>query len=163
MKLRIREATEADFPAIHELMRQVHQLHLESRPDIYRDIDPLTEEYYHTMLSDSIVLLALDGEKTAGFCVFQIRPTFANPLLIPHKVAFMDDLCVHKDYRRKGIGKQLFEAACQMANGMPVGHAGGSPGVGRGAEHTGPLKGRQRGACAGREQMEEKEQKERED
>ncbi len=115
MKLRIREATEADFPAIHELMRQVHQLHLESRPDIYRDIDPLTEEYYHTMLSDSIVLLALDGEKTAGFCVFQIRPTFANPLLIPHKVAFMDDLCVHKDYRRKGIGKQLFEAACQMA------------------------------------------------
>lgn len=115
MKLRIREATEADFSAIHELMRQVHQLHLESRPDIYQDIDPLTEEYYHTMLSDSTVLLALDGEKTAGFCVFQIRPTFANPLLIPRKVAFMDDLCVHEDYRRKGIGKQLFEAACQMA------------------------------------------------
>lgn len=32
MNIRIREAAEADFPAIHELMRQVHQLHLESRP-----------------------------------------------------------------------------------------------------------------------------------
>ena len=50
MNIRIREAAEADFPAIHELMRQVHQLHLESRPDIYRDVDPLTEEYYLTCL-----------------------------------------------------------------------------------------------------------------
>ncbi len=115
MNIRIREAAEADFPAIHELMRQVHQLHLESRPDIYRDVDPLTEEYYLTMLSDSTVLLALDGEKAAGFCVFQIRPSYSNPLLVPRKMAFMDDLCVHSDYRRQGIGKQLFEAACQMS------------------------------------------------
>ena len=115
MNIEIREAAEADFPAIHELMRQVHQLHLESRPDIYRDVDPLTEEYYLTMLSDSTVLLALDGEEAAGFCVFQIRPSYSNPLLVPRKMAFMDDLCVHVDYRRQGIGKQLFEAACRMA------------------------------------------------
>ena len=115
MSIRIREAAEADFPAIHELMHEVHQLHLESRPDIYRDVDPLTEEYYLTMLSDSTVLLALDGEKAAGFCVFQIRPSYSNPLLIPRKMAFMDDLCVHSDYRRQGIGKQLFEEACRMA------------------------------------------------
>ena len=116
MKIQIREASEADFPAIHELMRQVHQLNLESRPDIYRDIDPLTEEYYLTMLSDSTVLLALDGERASGFCVFQLRPSYSNPLLVPRKMAFMDNLCVHWDYRRKGIGKQLFEAACRMAS-----------------------------------------------
>lgn len=116
MKIQIREASEADFPAIHELMRQVHQLNLESRPDIYRDIDPLTEEYYLTMLSDSTVLLVLDGERASGFCVFQLRPSYSNPLLVPRKMAFMDNLCVHWDYRRKGIGKQLFEAACRMAS-----------------------------------------------
>lgn len=115
MNIRIREAAEADFPAIHELMLEVHRLHVKSRPDIYRDVDPLTEEYYLTMLSDSTVLLALDGERAAGFCVFQIRPSYSNPLIISRKMAFMGDLCVHSDYRRQGIGKQLFEVACQMS------------------------------------------------
>lgn len=115
MNIEIREAVEADFPAIHELMLEVHRLHLESRPDVYRDIDPLTEEYYRTMLSDSTVLLAMDGDHAAGFCVVQIRPSYSNPLLISRKIAFMEDLCVHSDYRRKGIGKQLFEVSCRMA------------------------------------------------
>lgn len=105
-------------PAIHELMRQVHQLHLESRPDIYRDVDPLTEEYYLTMLSDSTVWLALDGEESflPGSVCSRSAPSHSNPLLVPLEDGVHGrPLRVHGDYRARASANSASMLACRMA------------------------------------------------
>lgn len=39
--MRIRKMEERDFDAVHLLFEQVHALHVENRPDVYRNTDPL--------------------------------------------------------------------------------------------------------------------------
>jgi len=43
-----------------------------------------------------------------GLCIISIRPISSNIALVPRKVVYMENLCVHQDYRKQGIGKRLF-------------------------------------------------------
>lgn len=38
--MNIRNITRSDFNQIHELVCQVHKLHVNNRPDFYNDVDP---------------------------------------------------------------------------------------------------------------------------
>jgi len=115
--MRIRAMEANDFEGVHVLFGQVHALHVENRPDVYRDADPLPRERFDEMLANgkAICLVAEEAERIAGFCVLILRAPAQNPAMLPVCVAFMDDLCVHSDFRRRGIGKALLVAARDAA------------------------------------------------
>ena len=50
-----------------------------------------------------------------GLCIISIRPISSNIALVPRKVAYMENLCVHQDYRKQSIGKRLFNEAKERA------------------------------------------------
>ena len=50
--MRIRKMEERDFDAVHLLFEQVHALHVENRPDVYRNTDPLPRARFEEMLTD---------------------------------------------------------------------------------------------------------------
>ncbi|MEM5776064.1 MAG: GNAT family N-acetyltransferase [Anaerolineaceae bacterium] len=113
----IRSARASDFEQIHILAEQIHQLHVDHRPDIYASIDPLSQAYFDLLIHDpdTLALAAEVDLRVVGFCVTIIRPPSGNPLTVPHITAYMDTLCVDEDYHRLGIGKMLFDAAAQQA------------------------------------------------
>ena len=97
-------------------MNQVHKLHLENRPDIYAEINhPLSENDFNNVVQDenSISILAENNGEILGFCIVTIRQPSKNPVLVPRKIAYMEDLCIRQDSQKKGLGKQLY---CEVLN-----------------------------------------------
>ena len=115
--MRIRKMEERDFDAVHLLFEQVHALHVENRPDVYRNTDPLPRARFEEMLTnESAACLVAEEEGVAvGLCVLRLRAPSENPVMRPVRIAFIEDICVHRDFRRRGIGKALLEAAREVA------------------------------------------------
>lgn len=114
MEVKIRDAIFEDYNEIKILMNQVHNLHCKNRPDIYIDTnEPLKKGEFKEIINDSnkIVLLAEYQDIVVALCIITIKEPFENPILVSRKVAFMEDLCVHKDYKRKGIGRVVYNEA----------------------------------------------------
>jgi len=118
MEISLRRMKKDDFSAVHEMMRGLHGLHVENRPDVFRDADPLERQTFDALLDnrDIFLILAEADGRAAGFCVVAMKgPSEAPPPRTPRKVAVMDDLYVHGDFRKSGVGKRLFEEAAREA------------------------------------------------
>lgn len=111
LDIQIRDIIFEDFNAIKNLMIQVHTLHQQNRPDIYEaSKNPLLKSDFRNIVENkNIISIAAEIDSTiVGFCIVTIRPPSENPLIVSRKTAFMEDICVHSDYHRKGIGKLIY-------------------------------------------------------
>ena len=113
----IRPLGTADFPAFDGLMAQLHGLHADARPDIFRPgVRPYAEEEFCAMVADSdtLTLAAEVKGRLAGLCVVTLR-TPQNPVMQPEPFAHLEDLCVAPDCRGRGVGALLFRRAASWA------------------------------------------------
>lgn len=114
----IRNFSINDFEGINVLMDQVNRLHIDNRPDIYRETDKLIskKDFLNMLNDDNIISIVAEINYTiVGLCIVSIRPMSTNKVLVPRRVAYMEDLCVHQEYRKQGIGKKLFIEAKKRA------------------------------------------------
>ncbi len=106
-----------DYPQVLRLFRQLHKTHSDLRPDFYLASDiPITQERYEKIFEDpeNRVIGAMDGEKLVGMC-FLFWRFRNNPLCVPRKIAYMDDICVDEEYRKQGIGEMICQEAFRIA------------------------------------------------
>jgi ribosomal protein S18 acetylase RimI-like enzyme len=118
MNLNIREAANTDYNGICELVTEVYKLHLKNRPDVYLDIDnPFPKDYFDELLDSSntkIFVMKDDNNDLSAYSIIQIMTT-QNPILIHKKFLYIDDFCVKSTFKRKGIGKILFNHIVDFA------------------------------------------------
>ncbi len=105
----IRLAEEQDYGAVERIMRQVHRLHVEWRPDIYVDREPvLPYDMYLAHLEERQIIVAdVDGE-TVGLLIYLERHISGGPMR-ERKVLYVDSMAVEEQYRGQGIGHKLFD------------------------------------------------------
>ena len=111
----IRDLTIEDFDAVNDIFMQMQDLHVKHRPDLYRKIDKPTATKawdYEASLEDSnVIMLGAESEgKIVGFCIVEIREPISKAI-VPHIYVHIKNLAVHENYRRKGIGKALYQEA----------------------------------------------------
>lgn len=115
--MKIRKAEEADIPSLIRLLYQVHAVHSEGRPDIFkRGSKKYTEEELFEILENekTPVLVCDDGEVLGyAFCVLEEVKDSAS--LLDRKSLYIDDICVDEGQRGKHIGKTLYEAVLELA------------------------------------------------
>ena len=94
-KVIIRKARKEDFRQVHELITQVHSLHVKERSDIYKDINPLCIESFIEKLSKdtNIYLVAVVENKIIG---------------------------VDENNRKNGIGKKLYNKIIEIAKEINI-------------------------------------------
>ncbi|MDY5912732.1 MAG: GNAT family N-acetyltransferase [Inconstantimicrobium porci] len=113
----IREAEIKDFEGVHEIMRQIFELHLERRSDIYKEGEVYTLGQFENSLNnenESILVADIDGS-IVGVC-HMVKKDLRNILIYKIGcIAFIEDFGVHKDYKRQGIGRKLYDAAVKNA------------------------------------------------
>lgn len=117
--MNIRRAEERDIAGINALLYQVHRIHAEGRPDIFRPGNKKynDEELCAILACDTtpIFVAVDDAEKVLGyaFCIYQ--ETKDNPSLCDRKTVYIDDLCVDATERGQHIGTALYDYVKEQA------------------------------------------------
>lgn len=115
----IRKALAADAQRIGELLYQVHDVHANLRPDLYKKGGrKYSDEEIAALLADEgkTVFVYEDETQTVqayAICFFQT--TADSPSLHARKVLFIDDLCVDASQRGKKIGDKLYRHVADFA------------------------------------------------
>ena len=108
----IRLATEQDIPVIQSLFQEVMDLHAKERPDIFK-INPekYSQEKLRAFLRNQetpIYVAIQDDGFVVGYAFCQYRNVQNHPFVQDIKYCYLDNLCVTKQHRAKGIGTQLY-------------------------------------------------------
>ena len=117
----IRKAKEEDMEQINNLLYQVHKVHSDARPDLFKEGGKkYNDKELKDIINDSekpIFVYELDG-KIGGyaFCIL-INHKNENSLC-DYKSLYIDDLCVDKNCRGKGIGKTLYDYVLEYAKSI---------------------------------------------
>ncbi len=114
----IRLANKGDLDDINKLLFQVHKVHSDARPDLFK---AGTKKYNDKELLEIIndekrpIFVCVDNDVIIGyaFCIFNDNKNI--PSLCNYTSIYIDDLCVDEKYRGKGIGKDLYEFVVDFA------------------------------------------------
>lgn len=113
----IRFIEEQDMIEARKLLLEVHQLHYENRPDIYKDITEITLEYFSNLCREENTFTKVadeDGE-IIGLCMGTLRKSPQTPVVKTRTTVLLDAIAVRQDYRGKGLGKRLYIVAQSYA------------------------------------------------
>ena len=114
----IRMAKEKDIPKIEDLMSQVCLVHHNGRPDIFKIGKKYSAEQLEELLlnNNRPILVCVDkNDEVIGYCFCIFQRHIDNSVLTDIKTLYIDDLCVDEKMRGKHIGKELYEAAVNLA------------------------------------------------
>ena len=117
-ELCIRRAAESDIPALNKLLYQVHRIHSDARPDLFK---PGAKKYNDGELEQIVgndarpIFVAEEDGQVLGyvFCIHQQHIDNSNMTDI--KTLYIDDLCVDEAARGRRIGRLLYEYVLEYA------------------------------------------------
>lgn len=116
--IEIRNAEEKDIPRITELLIQVHKVHSDKRPDLFRrGSKKYDEEELKQIISDSnrpIFVGVDENDKVLGYVFCNFRH-FGDKSLEDYDSVYVDDFCVDEKYRKKGVGTALYDYVVKFA------------------------------------------------
>lgn len=116
--LLIRRANAGDVPALDKLLYQVHKVHSDARPDLFKPgKKKYTDEELALILQDEsrpIFVAEWDGEVCGyAFCIHQQHEPQSSMAAV--KTLYIDDLCVDEEMRGAHIGTALYEFVLEYA------------------------------------------------
>lgn len=107
--MEIRDMESKDYPEIDRLMKELHELHVKGRPDLYTELEhPYSREEFEKIVSDPEIISILAEEKSVviGLCIGTLRKKSG---MVEMKTMYIEDLIVDRNFRGKGIASQLYE------------------------------------------------------
>lgn len=108
--MEIRFAKENELDRINELRKQVNDLHVAGRPDVFKPgFDRTLQDFIKVIWADpeqDIVVADADGV-ICGFAVIHHINKPENPFMWERDFLDIDEFCVDEAYRRKGAASQM--------------------------------------------------------
>lgn len=120
MNFMIREAIEKDYEELNRLVKEVHNLHVKNRPDVYLNSDtPLEYSYFKKLMKDEnskiIVVEDEKNKKLLGYSIVNIMNSKAISIVKDTKYLYIDDIMIESSKKLNGIGKVLFNYIKEVA------------------------------------------------
>lgn len=114
----IRRATVEDIPTLDKLLYEVHKVHSDARPDLFK---AGAKKYNDIQLIEIIqddlrpIFVAELDRRVVGYA-FCVHKQFVNDNnMTDVKTLYIDDLCVDESARGKHVGKALYEYVVNYA------------------------------------------------
>ena len=108
--MRIRFAKEEDLDAVNELRRQVNDLHIEGRPDVFRAgfCDEM-RDYVHVIMEDpeQAIVVAEVGQTICGYAVLHHFHKPESPFKREQDFLSIEEFGVDRACHRQGIGSAM--------------------------------------------------------
>lgn len=119
MNIKIRNAVAEDRERIRPLQEEIADLHHQGRPDLFKtEARYFTQEAFSERLNDpkhTIFIAETDAGDVVGYAFAWVVSYRDHPTYLDFDCLYIDDICVLKSYRKKGIGKRLFACCKQVA------------------------------------------------
>ncbi len=117
-ELKIRRAAESDTDTINKLLYEVHKVHSDARPDLFKPgAKKYNDDELKMIIADDnrpIFVAEKCGEVLGyAFCVHQ--QYINNNNMTDIKTLYIDDLCVDENARNSHIGRRLYEYVLDYA------------------------------------------------
>jgi ribosomal protein S18 acetylase RimI-like enzyme len=118
--VRIRPAIPAEHDALCGLFDALDRLHRAARPDFFRRADGPARPA--AIVADliagprSAILVAERDGGLAGLVTVLLQGIAGLPIVVPRRIAVVDNLIVRADCRRQGIGRRLIDRAERWAD-----------------------------------------------
>ncbi|MEF9951098.1 MAG: GNAT family N-acetyltransferase [Clostridium sp.] len=125
MNFIVRDSNINDYNDVLSLAREVHQLHVNNRPDIYISEEiPLPLNKYKEMLDNKETLLFVIEDVTTkqvvAYSLIQLVETKNLFLLKPSKFVLIETLCVKSTSQKSGLGRMLFNYIINYAKSINI-------------------------------------------
>ena len=114
----VRFAREDELQQVNVLRKQVNDLHVAGKPDVFKPgFSDELRDYLFAIWEDpqkEIVVAELNGE-ICGFAILNhiIRPE--NPFMVERNYLDIDEFGVDEEYRRQGIATAMIRFICDFA------------------------------------------------
>lgn len=96
-----------DFAKVNVLAKQVHELHVNWRPDLFLSVDEvISKEYFGEMIQTRQIFVAKMQDEIVGYITFNIKEK-SNPSMRYRRQLQIEAICVDEKNRGKGIGTEL--------------------------------------------------------
>jgi ribosomal protein S18 acetylase RimI-like enzyme len=111
MEVVIRAVTARDYDALCAIIDEADRLHRERLPHLFQQASGTVREreYILALIADEdhgLFLAEAEGQ-VVGFAHAVIRHTPPVPIVVPRRLAMVDNLVVKEECRRAGIGRAL--------------------------------------------------------
>ena len=122
--LHIRQATIDDAESIAQLNCAVHEIHAESRPEIFKPLVPdeeltaLTRE--RLMDSSTYVFIAEVHAEPVGYVLTQVIERAENVFTYAQRHLLIDQMAVDPKYRSRSYGEQLMQRVFELARELNI-------------------------------------------
>lgn len=114
----IRKADSADISNLVILNSQVQNIHVKLFPEVFKITDTrLMEEWFSGILGsdNTCVLIAVENGTALGYMTVRKRHKPEHIFKKETRCAYIDQVCIHHNHRKKGIFKALLEKAAEEA------------------------------------------------
>ena len=110
--MQVRFAKENELDRINELRKQVNDIHVAGKPDVFKPgFSKELRDHIHTIWNDpeqKIVITEKDGV-ICGFAVLHHIRRPENPFMYERDFLDIDEFCVDEEYRRQGIAGAMID------------------------------------------------------
>lgn len=123
--INIRRAVMGDYTGVSALMDDLHQLHVEARPDVYRELQTrMSEKEYEQLLETDHRYLYVaelqDQGEIVGYASAQLNVIQNVDLLKDRKMLYINEIIVGSKHRGLGTGKRLMQELIELGKEIQV-------------------------------------------
>ena len=106
----VRFAKESELDRVNELRKQVNDIHVEGKPDVFKPgFGEELRDFVNVIWNDpeQQIVVAEDDGVICGFAVLHHINKPENPFMKERDFIDIDEFCVDKDHRRKGAASAM--------------------------------------------------------
>lgn len=110
--MEIRFAQEEDLEQINKLRKQLHDLHANGKPEVFKpDFSAELRDYIYEIFLDpqKKIVVCSCGGKLCAFAVLHHITRPENPYMAARDYLDIDEFCVDEAFRRRGIGARMID------------------------------------------------------
>ena len=98
-----------DFNRVNKLAKQVHELHVNWRPNLFLSVDEvISKENFEEKIQAKEIFVAKIEDEIVGYITFNVKEK-DNPSMRYRKQLQIEAICVDEKNRGKGIGTELLK------------------------------------------------------